>query len=122
MVILGEICLVFEFSYRFTLAFGHSFSKFIYSLSLHKFIKKTSPLQEKNTIKGIFFLSFLDKIFFINKKILSAVTRPLNSITALSLILSLSGLRLLSINKHQSLFIFLQRHRVQISNSVDEYQ
>lgn len=37
LVILGEICLVFEFSYRFTLAFGHSFSKFIYSLSLHKF-------------------------------------------------------------------------------------
>ena len=61
LVILGEICLVFEFSWRFTLAFGHSFSKFIYSLSLHKFIKKTSPLQEKNTIKGIFFYRFLIK-------------------------------------------------------------
>ena len=36
-LILGEICLVFEFSYSFTLAFGHSFSKFIYSLSFHKF-------------------------------------------------------------------------------------
>ena len=44
--------------------FGHSFSKFIYSLSHHKFTKKTSPLAVKTTFWGCFYPLAYDGLRF----------------------------------------------------------
>ena len=45
--------------------FGHSFSNFIYSLSLHKFNKKTSPLALKKCHLRAFFHARLDEFLLL---------------------------------------------------------